>query len=112
MKRCSLTLPYLPPSALAPLSENTMTSVFSITPRFSREESTRPIWASVWVRNPANTSCWRASSRRSSAERSLQACTHSGRAVSTVPSGTMPEDSWRSNTSSRQVSHPLSNRPR
>ncbi len=39
----------------------------------------RPICASVWVRKPAKTSCWRASSRRSSAERSVQACTHSGR---------------------------------
>ena len=80
MKRCSLKLPSLPPSALAPLSEKTMTSVLSIAPRRSSDERTRPICASVCVRKPAKTSCWRACMRRSSAERSLQACTHSGRA--------------------------------
>ena len=72
-----------------------MTRVLSIAPSPSSEERTRPIWASVWVRNPAKTSCWRACMRRSSAERSLQARTHSGRGVSTVPSGTMPDAHWR-----------------
>jgi hypothetical protein len=91
VKRCSLKLPALPPSALAPLSEKTMTSVLSNAPRASSDERTRPICASVWVRKPAKTSCWRASMRRSSLESSSQACTHSGRSVSTVPSGTMPD---------------------
>ena len=112
MKRCSLTLPATPPSALAPLSEKTMTSVLSSAPRLSSDERTRPICASVWVRKPANTSCWRANMRRSSAGRSAQACTHSGRSVSTVPGGTMPVALCRANTSARQASHPLSNTPR
>ena len=55
-----------------------MTSVLSMTPRLSSDESTRPICASVWVRNPAKTSCWRAYSCRSSADRSLHACTQLG----------------------------------
>ena len=45
-----------------------MTRVLSSAPRRSSDESTRPICASVWVRKPAKTSCWRASMRRSSAE--------------------------------------------
>ena len=112
MNRCSLALPMVPPSALAPLSEKTMTSVLSIAPRLSSDERTRPIWASVWVRNPAKTSCCRLSRRRSSPESSLHARTHSGRGVSTVPSGTIPAATWRANSSSRQESHPLSKTPR
>ena len=56
-----------------------MTSVLSISPKVSRADTTRPIWASVWVRKPAKTSCWRASMRRSSGEWSSQARTHWGR---------------------------------
>ncbi len=40
--------------------------MLSSWPISSRKVSSRPIWASVCVRNPAKTSCWRACIRRSS----------------------------------------------
>ncbi len=36
-----------------------MTSVLSSAPSASSDDRTRPICASVWVRKPAKTSCWR-----------------------------------------------------
>ena len=66
-----------------------------MTPSLSSELSTRPICASVWVKKPAKTSCWRDSIRRSSAGRSFQAWTHAGRSVSSVPRGTTPESTCR-----------------
>ena len=44
-----------------------MKIVLSSCPSRSRTSSSRPIWASVWVRKPAKTSCRRACMRRSSA---------------------------------------------
>ena len=89
-----------------------MTTVLSSSPMASRWLITRPIWASVWETNPAYTSCMRANSRRASASRSSQGCTHEGRSVSVVPSDEMPEANCRSNARSRHRSHPSSNIPR
>ena len=57
LKNCaSLVVPVGPPSALAPLSETTMTIVLSRSPCSRRKSSRRPRWWSVWLRKPANTS--------------------------------------------------------
>ena len=56
----SLVVPVTPPSALAPLSEITMISVLSSWPMVRRNSMRRPMWWSVWLRNPANTSISRA----------------------------------------------------
>ena len=60
VKRCSLNDPVGPPSPLVPLSEISRTSVSSSRSVARRKSSTRPIWASVWVTKPANTSMNRA----------------------------------------------------
>ena len=78
----------------------------SSSPRDSRKETSRPICASVWVRKPAKTSCWRACIRRSSSGSDDHSSTHGGRGVSTVPSGTTPADTWRAKASLRQSSQP------
>ena len=45
LKNCaSLVVPVGPPSALAPLSEMTMISVFSSSPWLVRKSSNRPTW--------------------------------------------------------------------
>ena len=49
----SLTDPFGPPSPEAPLSETTITRVFSRQPNSSRKPSRRPISLSAWPRNPA-----------------------------------------------------------
>jgi hypothetical protein len=49
----SLNVPAGPPSALAPLSEMATTIVLSSSPRPAMKSSTRPMWWSVWLRNPA-----------------------------------------------------------
>ena len=52
--RGSTRFPVGPPSALAPLSDSTISRVLSSTPRVRKKATIRPIWASAWVRNPAN----------------------------------------------------------
>src|SRR4029450_8934985 len=65
----SLTDPLGPPSPLAPLSETSITMVFSSSPDSSRKSSRRPISWSVWDRNPAYTSAIRQNSRWSCSPR-------------------------------------------
>ena len=67
----SFVVPVGPPSALAPLSEMTITIVLSRTPCSRRKSSSRPRWWSVWLRKPANTSIIRADSRRASGDERL-----------------------------------------
>ena len=73
----SLTDPLGPPSPLAPLSETSITMVFSSSPDSSRKSSRRPISWSVWDRNPAYTSAIRQNSRCSSSESESQGRTTS-----------------------------------
>ena len=81
VKRCSLKVPSAPPSPLAPLSEMSITIVSSRMPSCSSADVTRPICASVCVRNPANTSCWRASIRWASGASVSHSAIQLGRAV-------------------------------
>ena len=65
LKNCaSFVVPVGPPSALAPLSEITMTMVLSSCPCSRRKSRSRPRWWSVWLRNPAKTSIMRLKSLR------------------------------------------------
>ena len=81
----SLTEPLGPPSPLAPLSETSITMVFSSSPDSSRKSSRRPISWSVWDRNPAYTSAIRENSRCSSSDSESQGRTTS-RAFHGLPS--------------------------
>ena len=56
----SLNEPLTPPSADAPLSEMTMTSVLSSSPSCSSVSRMRPKWWSACVTKPAKTSIMRA----------------------------------------------------
>src|SRR4029450_2298410 len=121
VKRCSFRDPVGPPSALAPLSLISRTSVSSsspVVPRKAeqrpsvsasspvvrRKASNRPTWASVWVRKPANTSIIRACSPRSSDGSSSHSGTQDGRSPSRVPSGTTPTSSCRAKGAARDGS--------
>ena len=59
-KYCSLNEPLAPPSADAPLSLITSTTVLSSSPSSVTKSRTRATCSSVWVRKPANTSIIRA----------------------------------------------------
>ena len=97
----SLVVPPGPPSALAPLSEMTMTIVLSRTPCSRRKSSSRPRWWSVWLRKPANTSIIRAESRLASGDRDSHAGTSGSWRESSASGGRMPSSFWRAKTCSR-----------
>ena len=79
----------------------------------SRQSSTRPICASVWVRKPANTSIMRANRRRCSAGSAAQAGIHGGRSVERrCRRARCPSAIWRAKARARHASQPSSKRPR
>src|SRR5664280_1878410 len=108
----SCITPNGPPSWLAPLSDRRRIRVLSNSPRFSRADTSRPIWSSVCSRKAANASWRRAASRRWFRGRVSQASTPGFRGASSVSAGTTPMSTCRANQASRATSHPASKRPR
>ena len=76
-----------------------------------RLSSTRPICSSVYDRKAAKHSMNRSASALSRWSRLSQLGTQGGRGESSVPSGTTPRVCWRTNVSSRQLSHPWAKWP-
>src|SRR5690349_19907406 len=93
VNRCSFTDPVGPPSSLVPLSDRSTISTSSSTPSSASAATSRPIWWSAWLKNPENTSIWRAKRRCSSADNEYQASAQLGQSASIVPAGTTPSSS-------------------
>ncbi len=75
-----------------------MISVLSNSPVSLRKSSSRPMWWSVWDRNPANTSIMRAASRRASGDSDSQTGTSGSSRDSSASAGMTPSCFCRANT--------------